>query len=115
MPAGLQGAGNAVPAKLEADLFTMVKSNWALWVPFQFVNFSLVPVNLQVHAVHVQVVVGGVGGWQCRYGGVGRMCCIYANINPLLACLQTLAANMCALIWNVYMSFITHSGRKESH
>jgi hypothetical protein len=56
-----------VVAKLRADLGTIVKSNWTLWVPFQFINFRFVPGNLQV-----------------------------------------LAANVVALVWNVYMSFMAH-------
>ena len=43
----LEGAAADVPAKLRTDLGTMVRSNWALWVPFQFLNFRFVPPALQ--------------------------------------------------------------------
>lgn len=49
----LEGHASEVPAKLRADLFTIVQSNWMLWVPFQFVNFRFVPVHLQVLASNV--------------------------------------------------------------
>lgn len=49
----LEGQGEAVPSKLKSDLFGIVKSNWTLWVPFQFINFRYVPVNLQVLAANV--------------------------------------------------------------
>lgn len=63
----LEGHGSEVLSKLKADLATMVKGNWTLWVPFQFINFRFVPGNLQV-----------------------------------------LAANVVALIWNIYLSFMAH-------
>jgi hypothetical protein len=63
----LEGRGAEAPAKLRADLPAIVRSNWALWVPFQFLNFRFVPVRLQV-----------------------------------------LAANVCALGWNTYMSWAAH-------
>jgi hypothetical protein len=37
-----------VPAKLRQDWRTTVVTNWKIWVPFQFLNFRFVPVNLQV-------------------------------------------------------------------
>eukprot|EP00887_Chlorella_sp_A99_P003864 scaffold11.g3864.t1 len=43
----LEGHAADAPAKLRADLPTMVRSNWLLWVPFQFVNFRWVPPQLQ--------------------------------------------------------------------
>lgn len=46
----LEGHASEVPAKLKGDLFTIVKSNWVLWVPFQFINFRFVPQHLQVLA-----------------------------------------------------------------
>ena len=42
--------------------------NWQIWVPFQFLNFRLVPPNLQVAA-----------------------------------------ANVIALVWNVYLSWASHN------
>ncbi len=49
----LEGQGEQVPSKLKSDLFTIVKSNWVLWVPFQFLNFRFVPQHLQVLASNV--------------------------------------------------------------
>jgi hypothetical protein len=49
----LEGQGHNVQAKLKSDLFTIVKSNWVLWVPFQFINFRFVPQHLQVLASNV--------------------------------------------------------------
>lgn len=34
--------------RLRRDLLDIMKSNWLLWVPFQFVNFRFVPPQLQV-------------------------------------------------------------------
>lgn len=49
----MEGHADAIPAKLRSDLPTIVRSNWTLWVPFQFLNFRFVPVNLQVLAANV--------------------------------------------------------------
>jgi len=49
----MEGHATEIPTKLRNDLFTIVQSNWMLWVPFQFVNFRFVPVNLQVLAANV--------------------------------------------------------------
>ena len=46
----LEGHGDQVKDKVNNDLFTIVKSNWALWVPFNFLNFRFVPQSLQVLA-----------------------------------------------------------------
>lgn len=46
----LEGDAAGVPSKIKNDLFTIVKSNWVLWVPFQFINFRFVPQHLQVLA-----------------------------------------------------------------
>ena len=46
----LEGHAADIAPKLKADLPEMVKSNWLLWVPFQFINFRFVPANLQVGA-----------------------------------------------------------------
>ncbi|KAL4855073.1 PXMP2/4 family protein 2 [Chlorella vulgaris] len=64
----LEGKGPEVPGRLRRDLLDIMKSNWLLWVPFQFVNFRFVPPQLQV-----------------------------------------LMANGVALIWNVYMSWKSHT------
>jgi hypothetical protein len=44
----LEGKGAEAPARLRRDLPDIVRSNWLLWVPFQFVNFRFVPPQLQV-------------------------------------------------------------------
>ncbi len=49
----LEGHGADVPAKLKADLLPTIVSNWKIWVPFQFINFRLVPPQLQVLAANV--------------------------------------------------------------
>ncbi|KAL4436140.1 hypothetical protein ABPG77_005588 [Micractinium sp. CCAP 211/92] len=47
----LEGAPvESVAPRLRRDLPDMVRSNWLLWVPFQFVNFRFVPPQLQVLA-----------------------------------------------------------------
>ncbi len=44
----LEGAPvESVAPRLRRDLPDMVRSNWLLWVPFQFVNFRFVPPQLQ--------------------------------------------------------------------
>lgn len=44
----LEGHGEQVGPKLRRDLFSIVRSNWALWVPFQFLNFGYIPAQFQV-------------------------------------------------------------------
>ena len=56
----LEGHGKQVPAKLRADLPTIIRSNWVLWVPFQFINFRFVPVHLQVLASNVVALAWNV-------------------------------------------------------
>ena len=63
----IEGNAASVPAKLRQDWGETVVTNWKVWVPFQFLNFRFVPVNLQVGA-----------------------------------------ANVIALLWNTYMSWVTH-------
>ncbi len=62
-----QGHPEQVVPKLRADLFTVLKANWYLWIPFMFLNFRVIPLDL-----------------------------------------QAVASNVMALLWNVYMSFVTH-------
>lgn len=63
----VEGNASAVVPKLKQDWSQTVVANWKVWVPFQFLNFRFVPVNLQVGA-----------------------------------------ANVIALMWNTYMSWVTH-------
>jgi hypothetical protein len=56
----LEGHAAEVPPKLRRDLATIVRSNWALWVPFQFLNFRFVPVHLQVLASNVVALAWNV-------------------------------------------------------
>ena len=63
----IEGNAAEVPAKLKQDWGKTVVTNWKIWVPFQFLNFRFVPVNLQVGA-----------------------------------------ANVIALLWNTYMSWVSH-------
>ena len=44
----VQGKRHTVKSKLQNDLKPTVIANWKLWVPAQFINFSLVPPHLQV-------------------------------------------------------------------
>ncbi len=47
--AGLEGKSRAeLEAQLRKDWAPSVVANWKLWVPAQLINFSLVPVHLQV-------------------------------------------------------------------
>ena len=68
----IEGNADAVVPKLKQDWGTTVVNNWKVWVPFQFLNFRFVPVNLQVGA-----------------------------------------ANVIALAWNTYMSYVSHLAVKE--
>ena len=56
----LEGHSSEVPAKIRNDLFTIIRSGWALWVPFQFINFRFVPVNLQALASNLVALVWNV-------------------------------------------------------
>jgi len=69
----LEGRPREIPSKLRNDLAETVQANWKLWIPFQFLNFRLVPPPLQVGA-----------------------------------------ANICALVWNTYLSFATHNELVEA-
>ncbi len=44
----LEGKADQIPRKIENDLLTTVISNYALWVPAQFINFRFIPPHLQV-------------------------------------------------------------------
>ena len=45
--------------RVRRDWPDMIKSNWLLWVPFQFVNFRFVPPQLQASGA---TRIGGGGG-----------------------------------------------------
>ena len=111
----LEGRAADASAKLRADLPEMLRSNWALWVPFQFINFRFVPVKLQVWG---RRRVGGwvwrVGGWvdgcACAGGGGGVHPALEnpPTHSPLCAPCKVLTANVVALAWNTYMSAVSH-------
>lgn len=44
----LEGKTSQIKPKLQHDLLPAVIANWKLWIPFQFINFRLVPPPLQV-------------------------------------------------------------------
>ena len=71
----LEGKGGEAPARLRRDLPDMMRSNWALWVPFQFVNFRFVPPSLQVCARRRggRGTGGGRRGIGVSCGVVGRL------------------------------------------
>lgn len=48
----LEGKRKEVPAKLRQDFGQTVIGNWQLWIPFQLLNFRLVPLQLQVRTYH---------------------------------------------------------------
>jgi hypothetical protein len=63
----LEGRPKDIVPKLKQDWKPAVVANWKLWIPFQFINFLVVPQQLQVAF-----------------------------------------ANVIALAWNVYLSFVSH-------
>jgi len=44
----LSGRVQELPEKYRNDLWPVVLANWAVWVPAQIINFSLVPEPLRV-------------------------------------------------------------------
>ena len=50
-----QGKSNEVVPKLKQDMATILVTNWKVWIPFQFFNFNLVPVQLQVRPKGAQM------------------------------------------------------------
>ncbi|GAQ88733.1 protein Mpv17 [Klebsormidium nitens] len=63
----LEGRPSLIQATLQKEWVSTCIANWKIWIPFQFLNFWLVPPQLQVGA-----------------------------------------ANVIALLWTVYLSFVTH-------
>eukprot|EP00270_Netrium_digitus_P008589 TRINITY_DN257_c0_g1_i1.p1 TRINITY_DN257_c0_g1~~TRINITY_DN257_c0_g1_i1.p1 ORF type:complete len:305 (-),score=55.29 TRINITY_DN257_c0_g1_i1:277-1191(-) len=49
----MEGRPHDVIPKLQRDLLPTVVNMWKLWVPFQLLNFSVVPQNLQVGAANL--------------------------------------------------------------
>lgn len=49
----LEGRLSDIVPKLRQDWLTAVVANWKIWIPFQFLNFLLVPQQLQVLAANV--------------------------------------------------------------
>ena len=54
----LEGKGEDIYAKLKQDLGTAVVGNWKLWIPFQLLNFRLVPLQLQVRRGRMKRWIG---------------------------------------------------------
>ena len=53
----VEGPPELIVPKLKQDLVPAVKTNWIIWVPFQFFNFRYVPQNFQVLAANVIALV----------------------------------------------------------
>lgn len=49
----LEGHTSSIVPKLRQDWPSAVVANWKIWIPFQFLNFLLVPQQLQVLAANV--------------------------------------------------------------
>uniref|UniRef100_A0A0D6R9K5 Peroxisomal membrane protein MPV17 n=1 Tax=Araucaria cunninghamii TaxID=56994 RepID=A0A0D6R9K5_ARACU len=49
----LEGRPAEIPSKLEQEWFASVVANWKLWIPFQFLNFLVVPQQFQVLAANI--------------------------------------------------------------
>lgn len=49
----LEGNASKIEAKLKKDLWTTVSTMWKVWIPFQFLNFAIVPPQLQVGAANL--------------------------------------------------------------
>jgi len=49
----LEGRPSEILPKLQQDWFASVLANWKLWIPFQFLNFLVVPQQLQVLVANV--------------------------------------------------------------
>ena len=81
----LEGKAGEVPARLRRDLPDIVRSNWLLWVPFQFVNFRFVPPKLQASgagAARAAVPCGRAGA--CGRVPCGRALCAQGRGRVLL-------------------------------
>ena len=49
----INGMQDQIVPKLKQDFASTVVANWKIWIPFQFLNFRFVPLNLQVAAANV--------------------------------------------------------------
>lgn len=49
----IDGKMNEIVPKLKQDFAATVSMNWNIWIPFQYLNFRFVPLNLQVAAANV--------------------------------------------------------------
>jgi len=49
----IEGMQDQIVPKLKQDFASTVVANWKIWIPFQFLNFRFVPLNLQVAAANV--------------------------------------------------------------
>jgi len=109
----MEGHGDQVKDKLNSDLFTIVKSNWALWVPFNFLNFRYVPTSLQVGASNVVALL------VCFCGLC--LCCALID-RPIDRSIDrptdrlmpySLVLGPLVLQWNTYVSWASHSDAGE--
>lgn len=46
----------AIKAKWDADFWTILKANWSLWVPVQFISLKFIPIPLQMPFLNVVVL-----------------------------------------------------------
>ena len=49
----IEGKAHEIVPKLKQDFASTVTANWNIWIPFQYLNFRFVPLNLQVAAANV--------------------------------------------------------------
>ncbi|KAL8135080.1 protein sym-1 [Apium graveolens] len=56
----LEGRPSQVMQKLQQDWFSSVLANWKLWIPFQFLNFLIVPQQFQVLAANFIALIWNV-------------------------------------------------------
>ena len=49
----IEGKAHEIVPKLKQDFASTVSANWNIWIPFQYLNFRFVPLNLQVAAANV--------------------------------------------------------------
>ena len=93
----LQGKSGQIKPKLQHDLLPAVIANWKLWIPFQFINFRLVPPPLQVNDTSPDQAS------QCRHHAL-----------TILSGMQVGFSNIIAVAWNTYLSWASHNSAASS-